>query len=147
MTKPTPDPPTALATIVLPTDALRDSLVAALAHPTVIAALADALAARGASPSPTPRFMSVKEYALRARISPRTLTTAQQGMTEGVHFSRTGRRIRFHVAEADAFLSSAKGAAAEAAADAASLAERARAEIARRSSKNTSAQEKPHASR
>jgi hypothetical protein len=146
MTKPTPDPPTTIATIVLPTDALRDSLVAALAHPTVIAALADALAARGASPSPTPRFMSVKEYAVRARISPRTLTTAQQRMIEGVHFSRTGRRIRFHVAEADEFLSAARGAAASAAGDAASLIERARAELERRAAKPARTREKCHAS-
>ena len=141
MTKPTLDPPTTIATIVLPTDALRDALVAALAHPSVITALADALAARGASVAPVPKFMNAREYAAHARISPRTLSYPQRDMIEGVHYSRTGRRVRFHVSDADVFLSAAKGIAEGAANNAARLAEVARAEIARRVPK-----EKRHAS-
>jgi hypothetical protein len=138
----------AIGAVVLNADVLREAMVAALAHPAVVEALAAALQARFPSTvGALPKFMSVKEFATHVRVSPRTLSYAQQRMTEGVHFSRTGRRIRFHVAEADAFLSAAKGAAAEAAADAASLAERARVEIARRSAKPAPAQEKPHAPR
>jgi hypothetical protein len=125
MTKPTPDPPTTIATIVLPTEALRDAVIAALAHPSVITALADALTARGASAVPLPKFMSPKEYAAHVKLSMRTLHYNRGAMTEGIHFSRTGSRVRFHVEQADAF----------AAKDAASLVDLARAEAARRTLK------------
>jgi len=146
MTKTTPDPPTAIATVVLPADALRDALLTALVHPNVIAALADALAARGASSAPLPKFMSPKEYAAHAKLSLRTLHYQRSDMTEGVHFSKTGSRVRFHVAEADAFLSAAKGIAAVAAKDAASLVDIARAEASQRPLKS-SPKGKRHASK
>jgi hypothetical protein len=137
MTKPTPDPPTAIATIVLPADALRDALLAALVHPNVIAALADALAARGTVTAPLPKFMSPKEYAAHSKVSLRTLHYQRIDMTEGVHFSKTGSRVRFHVEQADAFLSAAKGIAAVKAKDAASLVALARTEASQRPLKSS----------
>jgi hypothetical protein len=137
----------AIGAVVLNADVLREAMVAALAHPAVVEALAAALQARFPSTvGALPKFMNAREYAAHARISPRTLSYAQQRMIEGVHFSRTGRRIRFHVAEADEFLSAARGAAASAAGDAASLIERARAELERRAAKPARTREKCHAS-
>lgn len=51
-----------------------------------------------------PTFMSPDEYARHARCSPRKLAYVRKHMEEGVHYSHLGRRVRFHVAEADAFL-------------------------------------------
>jgi len=147
MTKPTPDPPTTIATIVLPTDALRDALIAALAHPSVMGALADALTTRGAAVAPLPKFMSPKEYAAHVKLSMRTLHYNRSDMTEGVHFSKTGSRVRFHVEQADAFLSAAKGIAAVAAKESASVVELARADAARRSLKAPSRKGKRDASK
>ena len=48
--------------------------------------------------------MGAKEYAAHARISARSLDYLRQSMNEGVQFSRTGRRVRYHVAEADDFI-------------------------------------------
>lgn len=90
----------ALATLVLDSEVLREALVSALLDERVFERLVEAV--RGIATSATlPRFMSMKEYASHARISPRTLAYAMQGMTEGVHYSRSGRRLRVHVREAD----------------------------------------------
>jgi hypothetical protein len=51
-----------------------------------------------------PAFMSVDEYARHARCSTRKLTYVRAHMEEGVHYSRIGRRVRYHVTEADLFL-------------------------------------------
>jgi hypothetical protein len=53
-------------------------------------------------------------------------------MTEGVHYSRAGRRVRFHVAEADEFISRNKRAQPHQAAESADLKELARKEAFRR---------------
>lgn len=106
-----PDPPSgeqplappALATLVLDRDALREALVAALLDERVFKPLVEAV--RSIATSATlPRFMSVKEYAAHAKISARTFSYEMANMTEGVHFSRSGRRVRIHVKEADEFI-------------------------------------------
>lgn len=95
--------PTALATLVLDAEVLREALVNALLDDRVFKPLVEAV--RGLATTATlPRFMSVKEYASHARISTRTLAYAMQGMSEGVHYSRSGRRLRVHVKEADDFI-------------------------------------------
>lgn len=85
-------------------------------------------------------FMNAQEYAAHARISPRSLSYAKQKMTEGIHYSRTGKRIRYHVAEADEFLSQAPPARVSAEAD---LKELARNEAKRRVAKATSGGREP----
>jgi hypothetical protein len=147
VTKPNPVPPVPIATIVLPIEALRPLLIEALTHPSVIDAIVDALRSRGAPAAALPKFMNPKEYAEHAKISLRTLHYHRSDMTEGVHFSRTGRRIRFHVAEADAFMSAAKGEAAKVAAEHASLEELARAEAAHRALDGSTRKGKRHATK
>ena len=51
-----------------------------------------------------PEVMTVAEYARHAKCSVRKLAYLRTAMTEGVHYSRVGRRVRFHVTEVDAFL-------------------------------------------
>ncbi len=99
-TKPTS---TILATIVLDHDVLRQALIEALSDGSVLERLAHALRGNGGAAVPT--FMTAKEYAAHARMSARSLDYARQGMTERVHFSRNGRRVRYHVSKADQFLS------------------------------------------
>jgi hypothetical protein len=53
-------------------------------------------------------------------------------MTEGVHYSRAGRRVRFHVAEADEFVAKHQRPQPDPAPEGADLKELARREVARR---------------
>jgi len=66
--------------------------------------------ARLAAETSRPRFMSVNEYAIHARLSERTIREhVKMEMKEGVHFhrdGRTGRRVIIHEAEADAWRAS-----------------------------------------
>lgn len=130
--------PVLLGTLTLDADALREALIEALTDPRVLEKLAAAHAARGRSVDGSlPRFMSAKEYAKHARISPRTLDYERHRMTEGVHFSRTGSRVRFHVKEADDFVSQSKRGKRVLISEETELKELARKEAARRRVKPT----------
>jgi len=126
----------AVATLVFDGEALRQALVETLTDPRVIERLAAAMLAqrtRGAATTGAPsKYMAAKEYAQHARISPRSLDYMRQSMTEGVHYSRVGRRIRFHVAEADELISRSKRAQPHQATESAKLKDLARQEAARR---------------
>lgn len=126
-----PSSSTPLATLFLDKEALREAIVEALKDPSVVEELRAALVPSG-SVGVLPKFMGAQEYAKHARMSPRSLSYARSGMTEGVHFSRTGRRVRFHVAEADDFLAKAGKGDAGTAVDPDSIEELARLEAARR---------------
>ncbi len=126
-----------VGTLTLDREHLRDALVGALSDPQVVHLLAEVLAARGAAADGTlPRFMTTKEYATRAKVSPRTLSYEMQGMTEGVHYSRSGRRVRFHVKEADEFIAQSSRRRAKEAQEKVDLAALARQEAARRKVKS-----------
>ena len=82
-------------------------------QPELAARLQRALGLEGAGrPAETsrPRFMSVKEYAVHACVSERTIRQlVKTEMKEGGHFhrdGRTGRRVIIHVDEADAWRAS-----------------------------------------
>ncbi len=96
--------PPPLATLVLDPDALRQAFIAALSDASVVERLAIAINGNKGEAAALPTFMSAREYATHARMSARSLDYARQKMTEGVHFSRNGRRFRFHVSAADKFL-------------------------------------------
>lgn len=98
-------PAPALATLVLDPEVLREALIAALSDPTVVERLAAAVRGAAGTTPMAPTFMGAQEYALHARMSRRSLDYVRQQMTEGVHYSRNGRRLRYHVAAADEFLS------------------------------------------
>jgi hypothetical protein len=122
-----------IGALVLDREVLRDALVGALSDPTVAQKVAEVLAARGAAANGTvPRFMNTKEYAARVKISARTLSYEMQGMTEGVHYSRSGRRVRFHVKEADEYIAQSKRMRATEQQPKVDLAALARQEAARR---------------
>lgn len=97
-----------LATLLLDRNMLRDALVEALRDARVIRQIVEALGSGAQPAGGVSRFMNTKEYASHARISVRSLDYLRRGMTEGVHFSRTGRRVRYHVAEADDFIAQVK---------------------------------------
>ena len=124
--------PIVVGSIIIDGAALREAIRSALIDPLVIDQLAKAISAAGVAGSAAlPRFMNTREYAQHARISARTLDYLRQGMTEGIHFSRTGRRVRYHVTEADEFVS-ARGRETPKVDASADLKELARREVAKR---------------
>jgi hypothetical protein len=125
-----------LAILSLDREALRQAIVEALKDPSVLEGLRAALVPAGIGGA-LPKFMGAQEYAKHARMSPRSLSYARSGMTEGVHYSRTGRRVRFHVAEADEFLASVKSDKTGAEVGPDSIEALARSEAARRRAKTS----------
>lgn len=133
--RPTVTVPGSIATIVVDPDALRTALVEALTSPEVVGALAAALGTGGALEGAS-KFMTAKEYAQHARMSPRTLDLLRAKMEEGKHYSRVGRRVRFHVVEADEFIARVGGKSPiVVASEALDLKEVARQEASRRRAK------------
>jgi hypothetical protein len=129
---PSTSPALPIATVVLDPEALREVLIAALSDPAVVEHLAAALRGAPGQPVSPPTFMNVEEYAKHTVMSRRSLDYARQGMTEGVHYSRNGRRIRYHVVAADEFLSNKHGAQLTGVSVETDLKELARQEAARR---------------
>jgi hypothetical protein len=121
-----------LATLVLDPEVLRQALIAALSDATVLAHLSASLRTATGPTATATTFMSTEEYAAHARMSRRSLDLARPSMTEGVHYSRNGRRVRYHVAAADEFLSQQGREQTTAAASETNLKELARLEAARR---------------
>jgi hypothetical protein len=134
--RPATTSPVPIATLVLDPEALRQALIAALSDASVLEHLSGALrGASGLSTAALPTFMNTREYAAHARMSARSLSYATESMTESVHFSRNGRRLRYHVGPADDFLSKHRRDQTVAASNEADLKELARREAAKRQPK------------